>query len=473
MRFKRTLAVAMGSAVAAAGSVASVGLSAAPAQAATTTVALPISQFSHMLVDPVHQHLFISSAASNSILVTDYSGQTVATIANESGADGLALSSDGTTVYAALTTGDAISAISTSTLTETARYATGTGTDPTYVAYTGGKIWFGYGAAGATGPTGIGSVDPSISPAAVTLNATNDPPNTWNSAPILASSPNGELVAGQPLLIGIRMASYDVSAGSVAAPAYGFLNASVLESLQITPDGQDVVVASDSPDYHQILQVSDLSEVGEYPTTTAPTGLGTASAPDAVSIASDGTVAAGVGKGNTNEVFVFASGGSTPLNTYSFGPTKIGASNSLASDGVAITPDGSDLFAITGINLLGSQPILHIIPNPEQAASTLSVTGPATAGKREAITLTGALGGTSNYVGGQTLQVTRIDPADPDGIALPDVTTAANGSFSFTDTPPNANADTATVTYTVSYAGDAHLTASTATVSVKVRYNNS
>jgi len=38
---------------------------------------------SHMLVDPVHQHLFISSAASNSILVTDYSGQTVATIADE------------------------------------------------------------------------------------------------------------------------------------------------------------------------------------------------------------------------------------------------------------------------------------------------------------------------------------------------------------------------------------------------------
>lgn len=41
----------------------------------------------------------------------------------------------------------------------------------------------------------------------------------------------------------------------------------------------------------------------------------------------------------------------------------------------------------------------------------------------------------------------------PDGVALPDVTTAANGSFSFTDTPPDANVDTATVTYKVSYAG--------------------
>jgi hypothetical protein len=290
---------------------------------------------------------------------------------------------------------------------------------------------------------------------------------------MLAASPNGELVAGQPLQIGMRMSSYDVSSGSAAAPVYGFLNDSVLESLQITPDGKDVVVASDSPDYHQILQVSTLSEVGEYPTTTAPTGLGTQSAPDSVSIASDGTVAAGVGKGNTNEVFVFAPGGSTPLNTYNFGPTKIGASNSLASDGVAITPDGSDLFAITGINLVGARPILHIITDPEQAASTLSVTGPATDNKDQPITLTGALGGASPYVGGQTLQVTRTDPADPNGVALPDVTTAADGSFTITDTPPKVNVDQATVTYQVSYAGDAHLSASTASVSVTVHYNNS
>jgi DNA-binding beta-propeller fold protein YncE len=222
MRVKRRLAVAMAGAVAVAGGVASVGLPATSARAATTTVALPISQFSHMLVDPLHQHLFISSAASNSILVTDYSGQTVATIANEPGADGLALSSDGTTVYAALTTGDAVSAISTSSLAETARYATGTGTDPTYVADTSGKIWFGYGAFLATSPIGIGSVDPSTSPATVTLNATNDPPNTWVSAPMLAASPDGELVAGQPLQTGVRMASYDVSSGSAAAPVYGF-----------------------------------------------------------------------------------------------------------------------------------------------------------------------------------------------------------------------------------------------------------
>jgi len=60
-------------------------------------------------------------------------------------------------------------------------WSTGTGTDPAYVAYSSGKIWFGYGPNG--GPAGIGSVDPGTSPATVTLNATNDPSNTWYSAP--------------------------------------------------------------------------------------------------------------------------------------------------------------------------------------------------------------------------------------------------------------------------------------------------
>jgi DNA-binding beta-propeller fold protein YncE len=97
------------------------------------------------VVAPRIRHLFISSGVgSTSILVTDYSGQTVASIPNEQGAIGLALSSDGSTVYAALADGDAVSAISTSTLTETARYATGANMDPVYVVYTSGRIWFGY-----------------------------------------------------------------------------------------------------------------------------------------------------------------------------------------------------------------------------------------------------------------------------------------------------------------------------------------
>src|ERR1035441_10271321 len=109
MRFKQSIVAAF---AAAAGVAISVGVPAFKAQAATTVVTLPITQYSHMLVDPAPHHLFITSGSgSSSTLVTDYSGQTVATIPNEPGATGLALSSDGSTVYAALADGDAISAI--------------------------------------------------------------------------------------------------------------------------------------------------------------------------------------------------------------------------------------------------------------------------------------------------------------------------------------------------------------------------
>jgi hypothetical protein len=447
MRFKRTLAMAMAGATAALGIAASAGLPAVSARAATTSVQLPIPRYSHMLVDPVHQHIFITSGTGySSILVTDYSGQTVATIPNEPGATGLALSGDGSTVYAALANGDAVSAISTSTLAETARYATGTGTDPTYVAYTSGRIWFGYGAA-AQG--GLGSINPGTSPATVTLNAA---PGNWYAAPMVTATPGGELVVGEPGQSPVQLASYNVSSGTatVLAPEEFLSSASNLDSFQITPDGKDVVVASGYPYYQQVYRVSDLAADGTYPTTNYP---------NSVSISGDGSVAAGTDSGS-NEVFMFAPGGSTPLNTYNFGY------NWLATDGVALTPDGSELFAVTMAGGYGGPPTLNIIPNPEATPSTLTLTGPASVRPGQAISLSGTLGGASSYTGGQTLTVTRTDRADPGGVTLPDVTTAANGSFSITNTPPRGT--TGTVTYQVSYAGDLHLAASTASFSVTI-----
>jgi hypothetical protein len=341
MRFKQSVTAAF---AVAAGVAISVGAPATSAHAATTVVTLPITSYSHMLVDSAHKHLFITSGSgSTSILVTDYSGQTVATIGNEPGATGLALSPDGSTVYAALAAGDAVSAISTSTLAETARYATGTGTDPTYVAATSGKIWFSYDAAAAQ--ASIGSIDPSTSPATVTLSAAA---GTWSIPPVLAATASGELVASEPSQSPNELATYDVSTGTatVLAPQQFFTEAGNFKSMAITPDGQDVVTASGAPYQQEIFKISDLSAAGTYPTTPYP---------NSVAIAADGTVAAGTTIGS-NEVFMFAPGGSTPLNTISFG------SNQLADDGVALTPDDSLLFAIT----LQNAPTLNIIPNPAQ-----------------------------------------------------------------------------------------------------------
>ena len=75
-----------------------------------------------------------------------------------------------------------------------------------------GTAWFGYGTYGQPFQDGIGSIDPGTSPATVSPSATNEALARWHAAPMLAASPNGELVAGE-----------------------------------ITPDGKDVVVASGAP----------------------------------------------------------------------------------------------------------------------------------------------------------------------------------------------------------------------------------
>jgi hypothetical protein len=467
MSLKRALATAAAGAVAVAGGITAVALPAGPAAADTTTtsVVLPFTSFGGMLVDPANQHLFVTGGAgSSSILVIDYSGNTVATIPDEPGASGLTLSGDGSTVYVGLAGGDAISAISTSTLTETARYDTGTGTKPASVAYSSGKVWFGYSNSFDNGPAGIGSVDPGTSPATVTLNATNDPPFNWTAPPELAATPAGDLVAGAAGAGPLELASYDVSTGTAATltPPTSFGSYSGLTGMQITPDGQDVVVAT-SP-AQTIFQVSDLSVVGTF--TVAPNAA-------QVAFASDGTVAAGTSRIINGQriagVSLFAPGGSTPLNTYNLG--------AFPPLGLALSPDVSVLFAVA-VGLSGPPPhnthfVLHIITDPAQTPSTLTVTGPAAAVKHNVpVTLTGTLGGVAPYTGGQTLTVTRTDSAEPDGVALPDVTTAADGSFTLTDTLPKLHANQGVVTYQFSYAGDPLLTASSATFAVTVQPGN-
>lgn len=416
------------------------------AEAATTTasVALPLAHYSRMLVDPVHHHLFITEGTGYStVLVTDFAGAVVATIDSEPGATGLAMSPDGDTVYVALADADAVSAISTSTLTETSRYATGVGTGPTYVAYTAGKIWFSY----ESDYQGmIGSIDASTSPAEVTLAAS---PDIWGIPPMLAANPDGDLVAAEPSQSPNELASYDVSSGVpvVLAPQSFDMTAGELGDLQISPDGSVVVTASGAPYYHEVLKVSDLSPAGQY---------NSAAYPDSVVIAADGTVIAGSDDYYGDSIYVFAPGNPVAITSY-----PVVADTDLAPGGLAVTPDGNQLFAITA-DPYGNNPVLNIIAHPEQTVSTLTLSGPTRVHEHRPITASGTLGGASPYTAGQVLHVTRIS-SHGKAVALPDVITAADGAFSFTDTPTGADG----VTYQVSYVGDAHLTASSASISIQ------
>ncbi|MFE5031191.1 choice-of-anchor D domain-containing protein [Streptomyces sp. NPDC056683] len=103
--------------------------------------------------------------------------------------------------------------------------------------------------------------------------------------------------------------------------------------------------------------------------------------------------------------------------------------------------DSSDVQTVSG----------PVISEGPPAATSLHLTAPSTGVPGRPLTVTGTLTSTAALPAGQVAHITR------NGTALPDVTTQADGSFTFTDIPPAEG----TYTYAASYAGDAtHGTAS-------------
>ncbi|MEU9452742.1 Ig-like domain repeat protein [Streptomyces sp. NPDC048277] len=409
----------------------SAALAATPAFADTSGL-LPIKSSGDIVVDGAHQQVFISDPSNGKIVVTDYSGRVLKQLSTDlSGVTGLELSADSGTLYAAVRDMDAIAVIDTATDTETTRYTVGD--QPLSVALAGGRLWFGYGAAGAGR---IGSVDLTSDQHEVTLDQAGS-----YSAPILDAAPgSGTLVAGQPGQSPATITSYDVSSGTPTRLA-GADAGSNLRDLQVTPDGKDVVVASGAPYYHQVFKTADLTEDGKYTSTAYP---------NAVAIAPDGTVAGGSDAWYDPDVYIFHPGSSEAVHTYDFPNTgSTSGSDELADSALAWAPDASRLFAVS-YNSNGVYS-LREFDDPAKAATTLTVNAPASATRAKQLTVTGKLSSTVAVPAGARLTVTRTDLDSPNGKALAAVTTKADGTFSFTDTPPAGGK----VTYKVSYAGDA------------------
>ena len=183
----------------AAATLAFVPFSTAHADTGASGVALPLSSYYQMAVDSVHDHLFFSqgSSAQNGILVTDFSGNTVTTITGQTGVMGIALSPDGSTLYAALSGAHEVTAISTATLQQTAAYPLGDANTPFNVAVQSGKLWVSYdtGTAGQSGDRRLRPVGGQPRP--------GDPgrDGRLGSAPMIAADPSDTgnvLVAIEP-----------------------------------------------------------------------------------------------------------------------------------------------------------------------------------------------------------------------------------------------------------------------------------
>jgi len=283
---------------------------------------LPFSTgVSWLAVDPVGHHVFVSGGVgTSSIAVLDFAGNIVKTITGESGASGLVVNTANHTLYAALQDTGQIAEIDTTTLTETARFSTGTDTDPYDVVIAAGKLWV----------SGFDTMS-------VNLDGTGLAKSYTVGGLFMAASRDGNLLAtsgpgGSPAGVNV----FDVA---TATPmwlnsARGPNNSANGHDVAFDASGQNVLFASGYPYFLQSLATVDLSPNGEYPLGPYPT---------AVAVSPNGAYVAGGRANAMPDVALFRTGRQTPIHTWSV-PTTGGVG--LSNNGLAFSPDGSRLFAV-------------------------------------------------------------------------------------------------------------------------------
>ncbi|HUB39953.1 MAG TPA: hypothetical protein VMA72_13970 [Streptosporangiaceae bacterium] len=447
----------------------------APAGAAAAEPGtLPITNFHQFVVDAAHGHLFFTQGYGsidnftqhNAITVTNLSGQLVTTIGGQDNVQGIALSPDGSTLYAADEGDDAVSAISTSTLQQTVQYPLGTGNAPYGVAVQSGKVWVGYqGTAGAF----IGEIDPTMPPAsAFTPQAMS---SFFSAAPDLRGDPSG----GGTLLASDSYETIDwASIGSynvAAAPPTVYRSPSTpgscsgMVSYAVLPGGADFVAACQGtadasqppPTAALVYNSQTYAQAGSYQTGAVPVAVAVApGGPQA------GTVAAGAGQGPG--IAVYPPGAQTPVNEF----TVPGSQIWLVNDGLAFSADGSTLYAVyqDGGGTPGTAVhfFVRAYHNPTVTASAITLSGPAKVVRGHSLTITGKLALTVGQPPAESRITITRSLAGSSAVTRRTTTTAANGAFSLSDTPP----DLGTYTYTAAYDGTATTQAATASRAVLI-----
>ncbi|MFE7237849.1 YncE family protein [Streptomyces sp. NPDC057580] len=402
-------------------------VAAGPASAATTTVGSPAG----IVVDGARQRVFVGDDTHDRIIAADYNGNLVDSVSGIDGIFDLALSDDGTTLYAAARGSHEIVALDAATLDIKARYPVATGIGPLYVEFAGGKAWFTYEDQ-SDGHGNLGSVDPAVDPAGGTDPVTLGqlPGDSGVGSPALLDtdpSAPGLLAVGATDFFDPAkdlMAVVDVSGATPQVTAWhnGDYSLNYVSDIDLVPGAPEVLV--DGTDRHAYAD-GKFTAAGAYPAghraDIAPNGL--------VAQIADASVA------------VYRPGATKPIRTYAADTSVL-----------AWAPDASRIFAL--VTSPGGY-TLKALTDPALNVPTLTVNAPATAPRAKALTVTGKLSASEPLPAGARLAVTRTDLESPSGKALPALTVKADGSYTFTDTPQAGG----TVTYKVAYAGDAGHTA--------------
>jgi YVTN family beta-propeller protein len=318
----------------------------ASSASAGTTGSLPITSFHQIVADTAQGHLFFSEGndlygpgGTNAILVTDLGGNPVTTITGLSGVKGLALSPDGSMLYAALSGADEIAAISTSTLHVTATYST------TYTPYTlafeDGVLWIGY-ENGTLGQSGVGYINPAAADPTFVPEAL---PGSWYYAPSISGDPEnaslssttGTLVVSSPGTTPTPVDSFEISGTTVTSSDSADLDYSYSPEygLDVLPGGSKFVMDG---------VLYDTTDIATGPESVYPTAE---SGNSSAAVAPNGTLAIAFGSGGSSQgpgIDVFPSGSMTadPAAGY-YG---LGGTYDVVS-GLAWSADSSELFSVT------------------------------------------------------------------------------------------------------------------------------
>ncbi|MFI9828236.1 YncE family protein [Streptomyces sp. NPDC051913] len=424
------------------GSVALTAGSAGPASAASFVVG---SQ-GGIVVDDVLKRVFVGDDANDRIIAADYNGNRVDSVEGIDGVFDLALSEDGSTLYAAARVSHEIVALDAATLDVKARYPVAAGIGPVYLEVTEGKVWFTYGEYAAGTESNLGSVDPAVDPASgtdpVTLGQLPLENHGVSSTALLDTDPS------RPGLLALGAVDYwdsgkqlmavlDVSGDTprlIASYDGASPKPSPHEDIDLVPGTSQVLV--DGTNRYAYAD-GTFTTAGSYRTgrwaDIAPNGL----------VAQTELLVSGVS--------VYAPGATTPIRTY-----PVDASDFVWS------PDASRIFALVSTPSGGYT--LKALTDPARSVSILEVNAPATATRAKQLTVKGRLTASVPFAAGTQLAVTRTDLESPNGKALASVTVKSDGTYSFTDTPPAGGK----VTYKATYAGDADHLPTTASDTVEV-----
>ncbi|WP_157383041.1 YncE family protein [Nonomuraea coxensis] len=400
--------------------------------------------------DVVVRNRKVFVAAGDQIVVTSTDGKVIDTIPGLSGAVALASAEDGRKVYAALRDAHEVIEIDSTSLAITRRIDFTAYPCPSRLAQAYDRLWIGFGC----GEAGEGGVLGLITSAATPTLVRVGPATT--QAPLVAVAGN-TLVAAEPGVSPATVKIYDISTtpvtsrGEIRGDANGL---PALRDLALAEHGSAALSASNDTRQLDAWDTTALSRGRAYDSN----GFGEHGLPTAVAASPNDAYVVGGWNSST--------GDAAELVVYDATTAEViytAAHRGKAVVAGSIEFYGTVTFAVLQEPGTGRMHLWRLPPSPYHS-STLTLTAPpkVTALKQSAfggrLTLSSGL-----PPGVQTLELYRWLP---DGTSRPfqEITTAADGTYRFTDAPPSTGA----FKYQVYWPGNSWFRGSGSSVTVTV-----